>query len=78
MGVHGVLVCLLAKFVGGEMISFAVGGSGGGVGVCRKIVKLRGAFVGTLWHSVLLAVKGHGLFGLNSTGFLRFLPRRLL
>jgi hypothetical protein len=29
---------LRAKFVGGEMISFAVSGGGGIVGVCRKIV----------------------------------------
>ena len=38
MGVHGVLMRLRAKFVGGEMISFAVGGGGGVVGVCRNIV----------------------------------------
>jgi len=38
MGIPRVLMRLLAKFVGGEMISFAVGGSSGGVGVCRKIV----------------------------------------
>jgi len=57
---------LLAKFVGGEMISFAVGGGGGVVGVCRKIVKLRGPLVGTLWHSVLLAVKGDGLVAITA------------
>ena len=38
MGVHGVLMRLRAQFVGGEMISFAVGGGGGVVGVCRNIV----------------------------------------
>jgi hypothetical protein len=38
MSIHGVLMRLLAKFVGGEMISLAVSGGGGVVGVCRKIV----------------------------------------
>jgi hypothetical protein len=66
MGVHGVLMRLLAKFAGREMISFAVGDGGGRVGVGRKIVKLRGALVHTLWHSVLLAVKGRGLVGLKA------------
>jgi hypothetical protein len=78
MGIHRVLVRLLAKFVGGEMIAFAVSGSGGGVGVCRKSMKLGGALVSTLWHSVFLAVKGCESVVLNSTGFLRFSPGRLL
>src|ERR1700691_5707160 len=38
MGIHGVLLRLLAKLVGGKMISFAVSRSGGVVGVGRKIV----------------------------------------
>ena len=54
MGVHGVLVCLLAKFVGGEMISFAVGLGGNSVGVGGQIVKFRGSIVHALGHDLLL------------------------
>jgi hypothetical protein len=62
VGIEGVLMRLLARFVGSEMISFAVSGGAGAVGVCRKIMQLMVA----LWHSVLLAVKGYELVGLNS------------
>jgi hypothetical protein len=41
---------LVAKFVSREVISFAVGGGGGGMGVCRKIVEFGGAVVATLGH----------------------------
>ena len=37
------------------MIRFAVGGSSGGVGVGRQVVKFRGSIVRTLRHGVLLA-----------------------
>lgn len=54
VGIHRVLVGLLAKFVGGQMVSLAVGGSRGLVSVGRKIVKFRGSIVRTLWHGALL------------------------
>jgi hypothetical protein len=41
VGVHGVLVRLLAKLVSSEMVSFAVGGSGGRVGMGGKVVEFR-------------------------------------
>ena len=45
---------LFGKFVSGEMISLAVSGGGGAVGVSRKIMEFRGSIVHTLWHLVLL------------------------
>jgi hypothetical protein len=36
------------------MITFAVGFSGGGVGVGCQVVKFRGSIVGALGHDVLL------------------------
>jgi hypothetical protein len=41
-------VRLFAEFVSAQVISFAVGDGGGGVGVGRKIVELRGSFVRAL------------------------------
>jgi hypothetical protein len=38
--VSGVFVCLLAEFVGGQMISFAVGHGSGVVGVGCQVVQL--------------------------------------
>ena len=53
MGVHGVLVRLLAEFVSSPMISFAVGRRGGGVGMCGKIVEFGGPIVRALRHDDL-------------------------
>jgi hypothetical protein len=39
VGVDGVLVRLPAEFVGSEMVSFAVGNGGGGVGVGGQVVE---------------------------------------
>jgi hypothetical protein len=39
VGVEGVLVCLPTEFVSGEMVSFAVGDGGGGVGVSGQVVE---------------------------------------
>jgi hypothetical protein len=50
MGVHGVLVRQFAEFVGGEMVSFTVGGGGSGVGVGRQVVQFCGSIVRALWH----------------------------
>ena len=49
------LVSLLAEFVSGSMICFAVGDSCDGVGVGCQIVKFCGLIVRTLRHSVLLS-----------------------
>jgi len=48
VGIHGVLVRLFAEFVSAQMVSFAMGDSGGGVGVGRKVVQFRGSFVRAL------------------------------
>jgi hypothetical protein len=53
-GVLGVLVRLFGKFVSGQVISFAVGSGGSGMGVRRKVVKFCGAVMCALWHGVLL------------------------
>jgi hypothetical protein len=52
--VYGVLVCLLAQLVSGQVISLAVGGGSGGVGVSRKVVKFCGSIMRALWHGILL------------------------
>ncbi len=39
MGVHGVLVRLLAQFMGGEMVSLAVGGGGGLMGMGGQVMQ---------------------------------------
>jgi hypothetical protein len=46
---------LLAEFVSGEMIRFAVSDGGGSVGMLRQVVKFRGSIVRTLGHRVLLS-----------------------
>jgi hypothetical protein len=53
MGVHGVLLRLLAELVSSPMVSFAVGGSGGGVGMGGKVVEFGGSIVRALRHGVL-------------------------
>jgi hypothetical protein len=42
----------------GEMISFAVSGGGGNVGVGRKVVKFCGSIVRALWQCVPLPMVG--------------------
>jgi hypothetical protein len=54
MGVQRVFESLTAEFVCSQMIFFAVGFSGGGVGVGRLVVKFRGAGVRALGHDFLL------------------------
>jgi hypothetical protein len=54
MSFHGVLIRLFGKFVSSEMISLAVSGGSGAVGVRRKIMEFRGSIVRTLWHLFLL------------------------
>jgi hypothetical protein len=53
-GIPRELVSLLAEFVSGSMICFAVCDRCDGVGVGCQIVKFRGLIVRTLRHSVLL------------------------
>jgi hypothetical protein len=48
--VDGMLVRLPGEFVSGEMVSLAVGGCGGGMGVGCKVVKFSGAIVTALTH----------------------------
>jgi hypothetical protein len=47
-------VGLSGQFMSGEMISFAVSGGGGHVGVGRKVVKFCGSIVSALWQCVPL------------------------
>jgi hypothetical protein len=61
--VRGVLVGLSGQFMSGEMISFAVSGGGGHVGVGRKVVKFCGSIVRALWQCVplpMVCLKGEG------------------
>jgi hypothetical protein len=53
-GIPRVLVSLLAEFVSGSMICFAVGDCCDGVGVRCQIVKFCGSVVRTLRHGVSL------------------------
>jgi hypothetical protein len=55
-GIPRELVSLLAEFVRGSMICFAVGDCCDGVGVGCQIVKFCGSIVRTLRHSVPLPV----------------------
>ena len=55
VGVLREFVSLPAEFMSGKMICFAVGFSGGGVGVGCQVVKFRGSIVCALRHDVLLA-----------------------
>src|ERR1017187_9782841 len=52
--VHGVLVCLFAQLVSGQMISLAMGGGGGSMGVSCQVVKFCEPIVRALWHGILL------------------------
>jgi hypothetical protein len=61
--VQRVLEGLFAQFVSGEMISFAVGDSGGSVGMGCQVVQFRGSIVRTLGHCVLLACSMHARLG---------------
>ena len=56
-GIPRVLVSLLAEFVGGLMICFAVGDCSDGVGVRCHIVKFCGSIVRTLGHGVSLSIQ---------------------
>ncbi|MHB8216118.1 MAG: hypothetical protein ACYDDS_08575 [Candidatus Sulfotelmatobacter sp.] len=53
MSVHGMLVRLLAELMSGQMISFAVSGSSGGVGMGGKVVEFGNSIVRALRHGVL-------------------------
>jgi hypothetical protein len=55
MGVLRMFESLLAEFVSGQMVCFAMGFSGGCVGVSCQVVEFRGSFVRALGHDVLLA-----------------------
>ena len=52
------LVGLSGEFMSGEMVSFAVSGGGGNVGVRRKVVKFCGSIVSTLGQCVFLPIVG--------------------
>lgn len=54
MSVPGMFDSLFAEFVSGQVIRFAMGGSGGGVSVSGEIVEFRGSVVSALGHVVLL------------------------
>jgi hypothetical protein len=45
---------LLAEFVGGQVISLCVSGSGGGVSVLCQVVQLCRSIMRTLGHRILL------------------------
>jgi hypothetical protein len=49
-----VLVCLFAQLVSGQMISLAMGGGGGSMGVSCQVVKFCESIVRALWHGILL------------------------
>jgi hypothetical protein len=51
-------VGLSGEFMSGEMVSFAVSGGGGNVGVGRKVVKFCGSIVSALWQCVFLPIVG--------------------
>jgi hypothetical protein len=55
MGVLRMFESLPAEFVSGQTICFAMGFSGGGVGVSCQIMEFRGPVVRALGHDVLLA-----------------------
>jgi hypothetical protein len=54
VGFAGVFGGLLGELMGGEVIAFAVGGCGGGVGVGGQVVEFGYAVVSALGHCVLL------------------------
>jgi hypothetical protein len=55
MGAPRVFESLAAEFVSGQMIRFAMGFSGGGVGMGCQGVEFSGSIVRALGHDVLLA-----------------------
>jgi hypothetical protein len=55
MGIHRVFESLLAEFVSGPVIFFAMGFSGNGVGVGGQVVEFRNSCVRALGHHFLLA-----------------------
>jgi len=67
VGVHGMLMRLFGEFMGGEMVTFAVGGSRSRVRVGGKIVELCNSIVWCLRHDVLLKLRCV-LTGKNSWG----------
>ena len=60
MGVHGMLVRPLAELMSCQMISFAVSGSSGGVGMGGKVVEFGDSIVRALRHGVLSRNKSAG------------------
>jgi hypothetical protein len=54
VGVDGVLVRLHGQLVSSEVISFAVGGCRGKVGMGGKVMELGDSIVRALWHGLLL------------------------
>jgi hypothetical protein len=55
MCIPGVLKGLLGEFVSGEMVSLAMSGGGGVVGVSRKVMKFCSSIMRALRHLVLPA-----------------------
>jgi hypothetical protein len=54
VGVDGMLVRLFGQLVSREMISFAVGGCRGRVGMGGKVMELGDSIVRALWHGQTL------------------------
>jgi hypothetical protein len=54
VGVDGVLVRLHGQLVSSEVISFAVGGCRGKVGMGGKVMELGDSIVRALWHGQTL------------------------
>jgi hypothetical protein len=52
-GIHRVFVSLPGQFMSGQMISFSVGGCGGGVAVSGEIVEFCDSIVRALGHCAL-------------------------
>src|ERR1700684_2195729 len=61
VGIHGVFMRLHGQFVRSEVISFAVGGCRGKVGMGCKVMELGDSIVRALWHSLLLSSLDVGL-----------------
>jgi hypothetical protein len=51
-------VRLSGEFMSGKMISFAMSGGGGNVGLGRRVVKFCGSIVSALWQCVPLTYGG--------------------
>jgi hypothetical protein len=69
-------VRLSGQFVSGEMISFAVSGDGGNVGVGRKVVKLCSSIVSTLGQCVFLPIVGLKFKAMVRSELRRFIAHR--